>query len=480
MRILENAAPIEIHWVNHASFVYARGGVRLLCDPWLSGTAFNNGWRHITPTRFEPRDFRDITHVWISHQHPDHFAPQDLRRVAREDRERLTVLYQTVPDKLVVSWLRSAGFKDVRELPMEQWTSIGPGVEVLCGALADDSWLAVRSPGLTVLNVNDCVLKHRNDVAAIKALVGDVDVLLTQFSYAQWIGNAEETERRRADAREKFQRIRLQCEVLDPQIVIPFASYIYFSNRENFFMNDAVNRIGDICTFIETDLGRKAVVLYPGESWRVPETADWRPAALRYEADFASCLSAGPLDTPRMSDPLGFVQHVNDFLNRLRKKNPIAALTLRESATLYLTDHCSAYRLSARGLKPIALARTDSDLATSSENVLYAFRTPWGANTLHVSGRFESFRPDGHLRFFRLMGKLHYYNRTPVNAAWVRKQLARIVRGAFRRLGRATRSIVSRSARGPAQAPATDSAQFSESTRPAQTSAEPPAPAALR
>src|SRR5690242_11320190 len=94
--------PVRISWINHASFLYAAGGVRLVCDPWLSGAAFNNGWRHITPTRFSPEDFGTATHIWISHQHPDHFAPQDLRRIPAADRERLTVLYQPVPDKLVV------------------------------------------------------------------------------------------------------------------------------------------------------------------------------------------------------------------------------------------------------------------------------------------------------------------------------------------------------------------------------------------
>ena len=35
---------MKLEFVNHASYVLESGGVRLLCDPWLEGTAFNDGW----------------------------------------------------------------------------------------------------------------------------------------------------------------------------------------------------------------------------------------------------------------------------------------------------------------------------------------------------------------------------------------------------------------------------------------------------
>lgn len=456
--------PVSVSWINHASFLYAAGGVRLVCDPWLSGPAFNNGWRHITPTRFAPEDFGAATHIWISHQHPDHFAPQDLRRIPAADRERLTVLYQPVPDKLVVSWLKSAGFKDVREMPLERWVRLDDDVEALSATLGDDAWLALRARGTTVLNVNDCVLKRRADVERIKALTGNVDVLLTQFSYAQWTGNPEDVERRRADAREKFERIRLQCEVLQPKIVVPFASYIYFSNRENFYMNDAMNRVGEICEFIESELGKKAVVLYPGETWRVPDAVDWHAAALRYACDMAECIAAGPIDEPRAVEPQRFQRQIEDLLTRLRAKNPIAALVMRERSSVYLTDQESGFDISIRGIRPLPLLTPRAaDIVTSSDNVLYAFRMPWGANTLHVSGRFRSYVQGGHLRFVRLMSLLHYYNRTPLDAQWCMHQAVRISRAIVTRLARA---------RAKRLGPATQQQQpASESTRSARSSA---------
>lgn len=434
----ENALAPQVVWVNHASFAVSLGGANLICDPWLSGSAFKNGWRHVAPTALTPDGFDAFTHVWISHQHPDHFAPLDLRRIPAGVRERLAVLYQSTPDKLVVSWLRGAGFRDVRELPMDRWFALTPELDVMCGALNDDSWLALRTAWGTLLNVNDCVLKRRTDIERIKNLVGPVDVLFTQFSYAQWTGNPEDVEQRRADAAEKFDRIRLQTAIFDPKTVVPFASFVYFSNEENFFLNDCMNRVGDVAEFIERELGRNAVVLYPGESWNAAQTRDWRPAAARYASDVAARLSAGPVDVPGAVAIDDFEKNVRGFLARLRKKNPMARAVVRDKTTIFLTDHLRSYELSADALVPAGVDARHADIATASENVLYAFRTPWGGNTLHVSGRFRSYLPNGHLRFFKMMRQLHHYNRTPVDAEWLFEQCRRIVRGARNRVARLT------------------------------------------
>src|SRR5205807_3141611 len=55
--------------------------VRLITDPWLFGSAFNNGWDLISETKFSLDDFREITHIWFSHEHPDHFAPPVLKAI---------------------------------------------------------------------------------------------------------------------------------------------------------------------------------------------------------------------------------------------------------------------------------------------------------------------------------------------------------------------------------------------------------------
>lgn len=433
----DSALAPDIEWVNHASFVTHAGSVRLLCDPWFEGSAFNRGWSLISPTVFPYERFDDITHLWISHQHPDHFAPGTLRRIPRECRARLRVLYGKRPDKLVVSWLRSNGFDDVVELDTDRWCSLNPDVEIMCGLHDDDSWLALRTRWGTLLNVNDCVLKRAPDIEHIARLVGPVDVLFTQFSYAQWTGNPEDTAIRKADAAEKFDRIKLQDSILQPRAIVPFASFIYFSNEENFFLNDGVNDVGRVADFIETELGKQVIVLYPGERQSLDRPCDWHSAAEHYASDFAHRISAGPPLAPMQESVEGLERQIETFLSRLRGKNPTVLALVRGRTTFYLTDAKIGYELSVRGLRRISVAPDAADIATSAENIAYAFRTPWGGNTLHVSGRFTSRVKGTHLRFFDLMHELHHYNRTAIDGEWLVQQCVRVIRGATRRLSAA-------------------------------------------
>lgn len=424
-----------LEWINHASFLLRSGEAVLAHDPWLEGTAFKGAWHHIAPTVFPYERFAEVTHLWISHQHPDHFAPPNLKKIPREDRARMTVFYRRTTDRLVVSWLRGNGFTRVEELEPLQWLHISGDLQIMMGAVGDDAWLAVRTGGQTILNLNDCVLRTRERIAPIAAAVGPVDVLLTQFSYAQWVGNPGEFDRHRREALEKLERIRLQHHLLHPRAIVPFASFVYFCHEENFFMNEPVNTVADAASFIERELGAVAAVLYPGDRWNTQQSpADWREGARRYRADFDARLAAGPLVGSRIIDEREAMGQIDAFFARLQRKNPRALHLLRGRTTVHVWDTGKTYALSARGIRAVSLREGEADISTSFDALLYAFKTPWGGNALHVGGRFRSYVPGGHLRFFKLLQGLHYYNVTRVNMRWAGERASRAVSAIRRRL----------------------------------------------
>ena len=90
---------MQIEFVNHASFIATAGGVRIMSDPWLEGRVFNDGWDLISPSTMSYEDFREITHLWFSHEHPDHFLPPNLKKIPEETRRAVHVLYQRTRDK---------------------------------------------------------------------------------------------------------------------------------------------------------------------------------------------------------------------------------------------------------------------------------------------------------------------------------------------------------------------------------------------
>ena len=63
--------------------------------------------------------------------------------------------------------------------------------------------------------------------------------------------------------------MQTQVSAFAPRYVIPFASFVWFCHEENFHMNDSVNRIDDVETFLRNETNATPVVLYPGDTWQV-------------------------------------------------------------------------------------------------------------------------------------------------------------------------------------------------------------------
>ncbi|GAC1700330.1 MAG: hypothetical protein NVS9B4_01570 [Candidatus Acidiferrum sp.] len=85
--------------VNHTGFIIESEAVRLLCDPWIEGNTFNIGWTLLSRTKLRYEDLSAITHIWFSHEHPDHFNPPSLKKIPEEYRRAITVVFHYTRDK---------------------------------------------------------------------------------------------------------------------------------------------------------------------------------------------------------------------------------------------------------------------------------------------------------------------------------------------------------------------------------------------
>jgi L-ascorbate metabolism protein UlaG (beta-lactamase superfamily) len=424
-----------IEWVNHASFIFDYNGVRLICDPWLSGPAFNYGWRLLSPGTFTHADFAGVSHVWFSHQHPDHFSPRDIRAIPQDIRARLTVLYQETRDKKIVRFCQGLRFARTLELADGKWTAIAPDIRVMCGKWDDrDSWLAIRTPELTVLNVNDCFIQTADQARSIARRVGHVDVLMTQFSYANWAGNPDDAERRKMEAALKLHEIRLQVEAIKPSIVIPFASFVWFSHEENFYHNAQMNRVGDVAEFIERELGCGAAVLYPGQRWTIGERIDWRSAAHLYADDFQEMLERGPVDRVKSVAPERLAQASVDFVARIKQRNPALAFVPGMRTSAYVSDLDRTYEFTLSGMRELE-GDSPADVRVSSDSLHFALRAPWGGNALAVNGRFSVPQGGDMERFFRFFRAAdlndHGYS---FDFRWAANQVAKSIARRVRRV----------------------------------------------
>jgi UDP-MurNAc hydroxylase len=102
-----------VSFLGHAGFDFRHRGVRLIVDPWLVGTAFDRGWELLFPApEFDPTG---ITHIWFSHEHPDHFSPPTLKLIPPEVRANVTVIVQRCQDRRVARFMLGQGYGAVVE-----------------------------------------------------------------------------------------------------------------------------------------------------------------------------------------------------------------------------------------------------------------------------------------------------------------------------------------------------------------------------
>lgn len=401
---------MQIEFVNHASVLMTHGQVGLLSDPWYSGPAFHKGWRLLieTPEDKIAKLLPRVTHIWISHEHPDHFSVGFFKRWGDVIRERgIKLLFQDIDDQRVADFIRGQNI-DLTELTLGKPHDLGSDVSVTC--LKDefyDSALSVRMGDTHVLNLNDCAVRTRDRAREIRSAVGTCDILLTQFSYAAWKGGRENRDWRQDAALEKLNNIKIQAEVLEPKMVIPFASFVSFAHTRNDYLNDAANRPEDVIAAFQ-DAPFDLCVMQPGDVTNGTVKAGKNAAAVafwraQYDRAGQDLMTYDTVDEDQLRHTFA------EWRARIFKNNSRPAMRLAQLASpirvlqpivIHLDDTHQSWQVDPpRG----TLTKTDApaDLTMHSESLNFLFSNSFGFDTLGVNGTFEEARPGGFSRAAR-------------------------------------------------------------------------------
>jgi len=273
-----------------------------------------------------------------------------------------------------------------------------------------DSWLCVKSDKRTALNLNDCRAETSEELEELSQKLGDVDVLLTQFGWANWVGNPFDGEAKERAKSLLDDRIENQLAVLRPKYVIPFASFCWFSHEENSFCNNDSVTVQD---FVNKYDDKNVVVLYPEDEWVVGEEIDcsesiekWVRACevIKSPKNKTSSVSLGQLQGS-FAKMRGKMLECNDWSEILKLK----AEEILEPAVIYLTDldeHVTFDITNDELSKPMVLR--GPDITMSSESLDYVMKFAWGRGTLMVNGRFQAAYETLH-RFLR-QTQIYYGN----------------------------------------------------------------------
>ena len=392
----------SIEFINHASVLLTYNQTSILSDPWYFNSVFNKGWRLLyeNETNYIENVLDRVNYIYISHEHPDHFNPQFLSDPKIKERilgNKIKFLFQETRDKRVLSFLKKMGF-DVQECPLDRIIKLNHETKISISRHDFyDSSILIKFPDASILNLNDCPLKDVKDIKKFKKKIGKVDLLLTQFSYAAWKGPESNSNLRLSSAKEKIQNIINQNKFLQPKTVLPFASYIYFSNEMNFYMNKDSNKPIEI---YEQLIKEKInpVILKPGEIQDV-DCLKQNRTSLDFWSNLMKNLHNNKTD--KFDKNISLDNLNSEFLNYKKKifkknslfivkvLNKIKFLNLFQNINIYLIDHKKNYNFSIiTGLAESNKGKID--IKMHSESLYFILKNEFGYDTLTVNGCFES------------------------------------------------------------------------------------------
>ncbi|MFL6657137.1 MAG: MBL fold metallo-hydrolase [Massilia sp.] len=411
----------QLSFVNHASFYVANDTSVLLVDPWVEGAVFNQGWSLLDNATSNAALVHQLsalqrnTVIWFSHEHPDHFSISFIKKLKQEFRGKLTLLFQRTKDRRVASFLQKQGFEVVECDPGATHT-IDPNLNITVFPYSDgDSWCLIKSGQRSILNLNDCAMTtaaHCQAVAArIAPLTSKLDVLMTQFGYANWVGNPCEPGLRRRAATEKRERIRLQMEILRPALTIPFASFVTFSSIENQYLNDYQNSAYTIRQWSTLSPVTESLrFMQPGDDINLDHMDDSALLRMSHLAvehweklGTAARLALPPEPSLAPSDvEAAFARHLaNVAANLPGLPWLLERLGLIQPLTIHIADLNLLARCSYVDGYRVCPAGTPHDIAMSSNSAAFLFGNDYGFNTTHVNGRFRTAHAAALQRFSR-------------------------------------------------------------------------------
>jgi len=388
---------VKITFLNHACFLVEHSNTVLINDPYLSGTAFNDGWDLIVNDIDFSFSKEKKYFIYYSHEHPDHFSIPFINGIGDDFKENITIIYQDTKDLRVSSFLRKKNF-NVIEAKHNQKIALSKNFFITIGKVPFyDSWALIEIQGKKILNANDCILEAPDRIKDIKKITNNIDILFTQYSYANWVEGGEESKSARKElAREKLRRIKMQANILNPTYIVPFASMVRFCHEENSYMNDSLNTPRDTVNFIANETNATPFMMTPYEEWDGESSKDNESALAFWDTSYQNALSRPLIGLKRLYPWEDLLSAHNKMLDRVKARNNfvlikfLSFINIIPEQIFKVTDLDLFIQFSWHdGCKPVDREIQQRFIEISSDSLYFLFANDFGIDTLNVNARFS-------------------------------------------------------------------------------------------
>ena len=220
--------------------------------------------------------------------------------------------------------------------------------------------------------------------------------MLAQFSYAIGKSNRNENYIRKNISQKILDGLNQLIQFFKPKYFIPFASFCYFSNSENFYLNDSVNKIDDTLTFLsQNNPSTEFIVFYPGDKWNLNDKIDNSKAISKYMNDYKMISpdksNNNQIEIEKLIESsLAFIQKTKlknnlfHFYNLLNFKYHQIFFEVIDLNIFLKFDFQSGLKICEKKFENIPICKLSSD------SLYQLFNSGYGYDALMIGGRFEA------------------------------------------------------------------------------------------
>jgi len=377
---------MKVTLISHASVLIETPDCTIWTDPWLFGKAFMDSWSLLIKAHWDETWYDQVDYVWISHEHPDHFHIPTLKSMPQSFKSRVTLLFQQNNSDKIPNFLRELGFKNIKLLKHREFFPLQGETSVYIyqvGAVPDSA-LAVMAENYTLLNINDCEV-NTNDCKKLVKDLRKINLVLNQFSAAAYRGHIDYKTYLQKQADLILENLIRNHLDLNADYTIPIASFIYFSDEDNRYVNEFANTPLDVVNIFNQHALNSAV-LYPGDTFDSEIIYDSEPALLKYKQIYEN-LEYLEYRKPKIVSLEQIKEaHQNKAL-QLKEKYPKWLLKKLKPLRVWLPDLNQTVQICLLNGR-FKVIEGDFDLKMNSEALYYALSTAWGVSTISVAAKY--------------------------------------------------------------------------------------------
>lgn len=373
--------------INHACISIQTKKNFILFDPWFSGKIFNDSWSLLFENKIEDINIDQLTHIFVSHEHPDHLHFPTLKSIS-EIKKGIKLIFPYRKDLTVKKILEDYGYKVKYIIQNSEIHEVDQDLKIryFSNKNEGDHTISIEYYDKVLLNQNDHYT-DTNSIKLINTIYKKIDVLFTQFSLAGYYGNQDDPASIKKNGHDwHLNRLSEYNKIFNPQLIIPFASFVYFCKKSNRYLNDFVvkpeevyNLLGDKCKFV---LPGKNVF----ENQSKEEVVDYFQNLFDLTGKEFSEINIIKFEE--------LIKSISSGLKKITLLSLVKKLKLRSIILTYffnpviiqLSDSKKCIKISFFNNKVSETFNKKIDFSIPSEELDYMMKFPWGADTANITG----------------------------------------------------------------------------------------------